>query len=115
VLAGIILLVVGFFFSSGDTQPVLIAAGLVLASIAGLEVAVREHVSGYRSHTLILAGVPAVAVLGVLFYIDPSSLSQVVRLAIGAAVFGVSAWFLTALFKRNSGGHAFRVRAPRKR
>ena len=43
VLAGIIFLVVGFFFASGDAQAILIAVGLVLASIAGLEVAVREH------------------------------------------------------------------------
>src|SRR5688572_21924488 len=58
VLAGIILRGVGFLVASGDTQPVLVVLGLLLCSVAGLEVAVREHVTGYRSHTLILSGVP---------------------------------------------------------
>ena len=33
-----------------------IAAGLALASLGGLELAVREHVTGFRSHTTLLAG-----------------------------------------------------------
>jgi hypothetical protein len=114
VLAGIVLLVIGFL-SSGDTRAVLILAGLLLCSIAGLEVAVREHVAGYRSHTLVLAGVPAVAVLALLFYVAPASLPPLARLGIAAAVFGAAAWSLTGLFRRRSGGYAFRVKAPRRR
>ncbi len=114
MLSGIIVLAVGFFFASGGTQAALIAAGLLLCSLAGLEVAVREHVSGYRSHTLILAGVPAVAVLAVLFYLAPSSLPPLARFGIGLLVFAAAAWALTIMFQRRSGGHAFRVRAPRK-
>jgi hypothetical protein len=114
VLAGIVLLVIGFL-SEGDSRAVLILVGLLLCSIAGLEVAVREHAGGYRSHTLVLAGVPAVAVLAVLFYLAPASLAPLARIAIAAAVFGLAAWGLTRFFQSRSGGYAFRVRAPRRR
>jgi hypothetical protein len=115
VLAGIIVLVIGVFFSSGTQQVVLVVAGLVLCSIAGLEVAVREHVGGYRSHTLVLSGVPAVAVLALLFYLAPSSFPQLARLGVGLAVFAVCAWALTSMFRSRSGGYAFRVRPERRR
>jgi glucan phosphoethanolaminetransferase (alkaline phosphatase superfamily) len=103
------------FLSGGDSRAVLILVGLLLCSIAGLEVAVREHAGGYRSHTIVLAGVPAVAVLALLFYLAPASLPPLARIAIAAAVFALAAWGLTRLFQSRSGGYAFRVRAPRKR
>ena len=34
----------------------LIGTGLALGSLAGLELSIREHFAGYRSHTLLLAG-----------------------------------------------------------
>jgi hypothetical protein len=40
-----------------------LAAAACLGSLAGLEVAIREHLAGYRSHTMLLAAVGAVAVL----------------------------------------------------
>src|SRR3712207_3872802 len=55
VLVALILLVAGFV-----TEPprgaIMIGAGLVLGSLAGLELSLREHLAGYRSHTLLLAG-----------------------------------------------------------
>jgi hypothetical protein len=114
VLAGIVLLVIGFI-SGGDSRGLLILLGLMLCSIAGLEVAVREHAGGYRSHTLVLAGVPAVAALALLFYLAPASLPPLARVAIAAAIFALAAWGLTRLFQNRSGGYAFRVRAPRRR
>jgi hypothetical protein len=114
VLVGIVLLVVGFI-TSGGAQAALVLGGLLLCSLAGLEVAVREHVGGYRSHTIVLAGVPAVAVLALLFYVAPASLPPLPRVGVAVAVFGLCAWALTRLFERRSGGYAFRVRAPRRR
>ena len=35
----------------------MIAAGVALASLAGLELSIREHLAGYRSHSTVLAGV----------------------------------------------------------
>lgn len=115
VLAGILVLIAGFVLVSGTTQVILIVTGLFLCSAAGLEVAVREHVAGYRSHTLVLAGVPSVAVLALLFYLAPSSFPPVTRLAVGVAVFGLAAWGLTSMFRRRSGGYTFRVKPERRR
>ena len=38
-------------------------AGLALASLGGLELAVREHLAGYRSHSSLIAGVAAFVVV----------------------------------------------------
>jgi hypothetical protein len=115
VLVGIVILVVGFFFSEGSSQAILVGTGLVLCSVAGLELAIREHMAGYRSHTLVLAAVPAVAVLAVLFYLAPEGLGPIFRIAIAAVVFGLCAWALTVAFRNRSGGHSFRVKAPKTR
>ena len=40
----------------------LLALGFALGALGGLDTAVREHFAGYRSHTLVLAAFPAVAV-----------------------------------------------------
>ena len=64
VLAGIVMLILGFFVVGGSRGPILIAAGLALGSIGGLELSIREHFAGYNSHTAVLAGVPALIVLG---------------------------------------------------
>lgn len=114
ILVGLVILIWGFF-SSGSRQPLLIGIGLVLCSVAALELAIREHFAGYRSHTLVLAAVPTVAVLAVLFYVAPAELGPVFRIAIAAVVFGVAAWGFTTAFRNRSGGYAFRVKAPRAR
>jgi hypothetical protein len=115
VLAGIVMLILGFFVVGGARGPILIAAGLALGSIGGLELSIREHLAGYRSHTAVLAGVPALIVLGLLFYLAPSGLPALARAAIGLAVFAVAAALLTRLFSRRSGGDRFRFAPLRKR
>jgi hypothetical protein len=115
VLSGIIMLVLGAFVVGGDRGPILIAAGLALGSIGGLELSIREHLAGYRSHTLVLAGVPALIVLGLLFYLAPEGLPPLARAAIGLAVFAVAAALLMRLFSSRSGGARFRFAPLRKR
>jgi hypothetical protein len=100
---------------SGTLRVVMVVGGLFLCSLAGLELAVREHMGGYRSHTLVLAGVPSVAVLALLFYLAPSSFPSAARLAVAVAVFAGAAWGLTVLFRNRSGGYSFRVRPERRR
>ena len=113
VLAGLIMLILGFFVVDGDRAPILIVAGLALGSIGGLDHAIREHFSGYASHTLLLAGVPALAVLAALFYGGPDSLPSLARGGIAVAVFAVAAWLLSREFSRRSGGQRFKVRPIR--
>ena len=104
VLAGIVMLILGFFVVGGSRGPILIAAGLALGSIGGLELSIREHFAGYKSHTTVLAGVPALIVLGLLFYLAPDGIPQLARAAIAAAVFAAAALLLTRVFSKRSGG-----------
>jgi hypothetical protein len=68
VLIGLVLIVWGLFRADEDSGRVMLLCGLALGSLAGLETALREHFTGHRSHTLLLAAVPAVLVAGVLFF-----------------------------------------------
>lgn len=68
VLAGIVLLVLGALDADSHRGQVLLVTGLALGSLGGLETALREHVSGFKSHTTILAALPTVLVAGVLFF-----------------------------------------------
>ena len=40
----------------------MLVIGLALGSLGGLDTAAREHFAGFKPHTPVLAGVPAVAV-----------------------------------------------------
>lgn len=108
MLVAIVILVLGFV--TGGTQGnVMIATGLVLGSLAGLELSAREHFSGYRSHSLLLAGAVAIAVLAALVFGVPG-IHPMARVAIAAAVFVGVAWLLSGVFRRRSGGLRFKVR-----
>jgi hypothetical protein len=105
VLVAIVMLVGGLVIQGGR-GPVMMGVGLVLGALAGLELSIREHFAGYRSHTLVLSGALAVAVLGGLAF-----LTLWLPLALGAAIaaFALAAWGLTRAFRRRS-GQAFKVR-----
>lgn len=108
MLVGLVMLVLGFIVQ-GSRGSLLIAVGLVLGSLAGLELSVREHFAGFRSHTLLLAGAASIAALAGLFYLGPEDLSPGIRVGAAAAVFAVAAWGLTTTFRRRS-GQAFKLR-----
>src|SRR3954463_13515649 len=67
ILLGLILVVWGFV-GGGDRRGTLLGCGFALVSLAGLELAVREHFAGYRSHSTLLAGAVAVIVDVPLFF-----------------------------------------------
>ncbi|MDQ3572195.1 MAG: hypothetical protein M3383_04975 [Actinomycetota bacterium] len=102
ILVGLVLLLVGFI-GGGDRGPVLVLAGLALASIGGFELAIREHFSGFRSHSTLLAGIPAVATLAGLFYLGPDSLPPLARVAVALAVGAASLWILVRIFRQKAG------------
>jgi len=108
VLVALVMLVAGFV-AQGRQGAVLLGTGLVLGSLAGLELSVREHFAGYRSHTLLLGGAASVATLALLFYVLPDLLSPGVNVAVAIAVFALAAWGLTRAFQRRS-GRAFKIR-----
>src|SRR5919198_6617986 len=85
ILIALVLLIVGFFI--GDVRGgIMIGAGVALGSLAALELTLREHFAGYRSHTSVLAGFVAVIVLGVGFFLD---WSQGVKVAAGVGAFAL--------------------------
>jgi Flp pilus assembly protein TadB len=58
ILAGGVALVVGIIRGGGPA----VIVGIVVCALGVLEVTAREHFSGYRSHTMLLAAFPAVGV-----------------------------------------------------
>jgi Flp pilus assembly protein TadB len=106
VLLAIVLLVVGFFVQ-GTRGVTMIVTGVVLGSLAGLELAVREHLAGYRSHSTVLAGVIAVLVIAARFFLFPG-LPPLIGLLIAAIVFAAAFYLFREAFKRRSGGLGFR-------
>ncbi len=58
ILVGLIAAVVGFL--EGGGAPLIV--GLIVCGLGVLEITGREHFSGYRSHTALLAALPAVAI-----------------------------------------------------
>ena len=103
VLVALVLLGVGFF----GGNMVALGVGLVLGAAAGLELSVREHFAGYRSHTLLLASTAFVAVTAGLLYLADAP--GPVALGGGVVVFAAAFWALRAAFRRASGGLSFRA------
>jgi putative exporter of polyketide antibiotics len=68
VLIGLVLLVWGLIRHDDDSGRVLLVCGMALASLGGLETALREHFSGFASHALLLAALLPVLTAGVLFF-----------------------------------------------
>ena len=109
VLVGIAMIAGGFIVGLDEARGQTIAGtGLALASLAGLELSVREHFAGFRSHTTLLAAAAAVATLVFLYYVV--KLSAPASLA-GAAIVGFTVgMLLLRVFRNRSGGRSFKVR-----
>ena len=103
ILAGLVLLGIGI----ATQNLTAIGVGAVLGAIGGLEVSVREHFAGYRSHTTLLAGLAFVLVTGTLFYL--AGLILAICLAAGAAAFAAAFVTLRRVFRKASGGLSFKA------
>jgi hypothetical protein len=99
VLLAIVLGVVGFV-TVGGRGPILLGCAAALGSLAGLELSIREHFAGYKSHTTILAGTIAVGSLAVMYF---ARAPQLVMLVVGAAVFATGTWAFREAFRRRAG------------
>jgi hypothetical protein len=85
IFAGLIAAVIGF--TQGGANPALIV-GLVVLVLGVVEVTAREHFSGFRSHTTLLAGVPAVGVGLLVIEAIGSKLTRQLLLFVVLLVFG---------------------------
>ena len=103
ILVGIVSLAIGVI----GGNPTLIGVGVALAGLGGLEVAIREHFAGWRSHTTLLAGAAFVLVTGLVFYVAGQILA--VALGCGALAFVVTFFLARRAFQRASGGLSYRI------
>ena len=106
VLIGIVLIVLGFV-SDGPRRGALLAGGVALASLAGLEIAIREHFAGFRSHSALLAGAAAVLIAVPVYFL--TGLPRVVLLAAGVAIYTLVFVALRRAFQAKTGGIGFRA------
>ena len=101
-LAGIVLLVVGFATKNFK----LMAVGFALVALSAVELTVREHFAGFRSHSSLLALVAGAVTAVILIAADVPRVVQVVG---AAGVLATAFVFLRRAFQRRSGGLGFRA------
>ena len=94
ILAGGVAVVL-FFIEGGKA---LLLVGLAVVALGVLEVTAREHFSGYRSHTTLLAGVPTVLLGIVLIVSIGSHTTRRTLLLVLVPVFGGLFWLLRRSF-----------------
>ena len=106
VAVALVMLVAGFIVG-GSRGGVLLVTGFALGSLAELELSIREHFAGYRSHTTLLAATVGVATMLAVFYL--ADLSAPVSIAIAVPVAATAAWLLVRRF-RSRAGRAVKLR-----
>jgi hypothetical protein len=108
VLLALILLPLSFVIG-GTRGNVMLTAALALGSLAGLELSIREHFAGYRSHTTLLAGACGFAAMAIVYFAGGrGDLSRALMIPVGGVVFLGMFWVFREAFKRRSGGLGFR-------
>ena len=101
-------LLVGAFVVRGERGRTMLAAGLLLGSLGGLEVSIREHFAGYRSHTSIFAAAAGVlTIVVVTLVVHPIKLWIVALIAL--AVAALTFYLAREAFKKRSGGVGFKA------
>ena len=104
ILAGLVLIVIGVI----NTDPVLMTMGVGIGAVGGLELSIREHFTGFRSHTTLLAGIVFVATVWICFYVI--QLVPWVCLVIGAALAVPALILFRKRFEKASGGLSYKIR-----
>lgn len=116
VLLGLLLAVGGFLLGvEGGRGRTMFGAGVVLGALGGLEIVVRDHFAGYRSHTTLISGVAAFVVITVAVLAlrevaptIPPYAALSAALVAGAIVFGLAFRQLRRVFQNRSGGLSYR-------
>src|SRR2546423_5664670 len=109
VLIALVLLVGSFFVNSSRRGPMLLG-GLALGSLAGLELSIREHFGGFRSHSALLAGAVAAAAIAVTYFVTKGggAASAGWRGGVAGAGFMAAFWRFRRGLARRTGGGGFR-------
>jgi hypothetical protein len=99
VLVGIVLLVLGALDLRSDRGKLLLVLGMALGSLGGLDTALREHLAGYRSHTTVIASLPAVTTAAALYF---ARVAWPVLVIAAVAVFAGVFWWMRRVFMRRA-------------
>jgi hypothetical protein len=95
ILVGIIGLIVGWL----EHNNTALIAGASACGVGVLEVTAREHFTGFRSHTTLLAAVPALAVVTLVAVLTGIPRDRILVLAPGVPVFLLCVTFLRRSFE----------------
>jgi hypothetical protein len=95
ILVGAIGTIYGFIAGG----PAALAVGIVVVTLGVGEFSAREHFSGYRSHTFMLAAIPAIGVGIAMIALLGGSLTRGPLLVAVVAVFAVCFWLLRKRFR----------------
>jgi hypothetical protein len=95
IFAGLVALVVGAINQGGAALDV----GIVLMALGVTEVTAREHLSGYRSHTTLLAFMPAVIIEAIYALVIGAPRQRILLLVPVIPVFGICYWLLSRQFR----------------
>ena len=99
VLVGIVLLVLGALDLRSDRGKLMLVLGMALGSLGGLDTALREHLAGYRSHTTVIASLPAVTTAAVLYF---AGVPWPVLIAGAVVVLASVFWWMRRVFMRRA-------------
>lgn len=109
IFAGLVALLV-WLIEGGTT---VLIVGLTVCALGVVEVTAREHFSGYRSHTMLLAAVPALAIgIGVASLIGDRADRAPLLLAVAVPVFALLFGLLRKRFQVARHSRVARPPAP---
>jgi hypothetical protein len=107
VLIALVLLVGSFFVGPTRRAPMLLG-GLALGSLAGLELSIREHFGGFRSHSALLGGFAAAIAITITFFATKDTSLGFAMIPVGGIVFMIAFYLFRQAFARRTGGVGFR-------
>lgn len=108
ILAGAVAAIYGLVSS----RPVVLGIGVGLCTLGVVEFSAREHFSGYRAHTTMLAAIPAIAVGIAMIALLRDSLTRGPLLLVVIPVFILCFWLLRKRFRVARQGRIARPPAP---
>ncbi len=96
IFAGLVAIIV--WLVRGGTATLVV--GLAVTALGVVEFTAREHFSGYRSHTSLLAAIPSLAVgIGVISAVGDKADRGPLLLAVSGSLFALLFWFLRRRFQ----------------
>ncbi len=95
ILAGMVALVIGMIDHGGSALEV----GIIVMALGVTEVTAREHFSGFRSHTTLLAFMPAVIVEAAYALVVGVPHQRILLLVPAVPIFALCYWLLRRHFR----------------